>query len=154
MPETPTLTIQRLTSRNKEKSPTREELRRAAGFRLALRHFYAATERVVRSCGITPRQYLLLLVLESSGQRRPLTIGQLSESLGLVPSTMTELVDRAEQAGLLKRVHAQDDGRVFHVCATKEGRRRFVKAFRQLEHERRAVAEEGLRLLEDLKTPS
>ena len=109
---------------------------------------------MARSCGITPRQYLLLLVLESSGQRKPLTIGQLSESLGLAPSTMTELVDRAEQAGLLRRAHAQHDGRVFHVCATNEGRKRLVKAFRQLEDERRAVAEVALRLLEDAKTPS
>ena len=131
--------------------PSREELRRAAGFRLALRHFYAATGRVVRSCGLTPRQYLLLLVLESSSARKPPTIGELSESLGLVPSTMTELVDRAEQAGLLRRIHAQHDRRVFHVCATNEGRKRLVKAFRQLEDERRAVAEVALSLLE---TPS
>ncbi len=98
---------------------------------------------------MTPRQYLLLLVLESSGARKPLKIGELSESLGLVPSTMTELVHRAERAGLLERVHAKNDRRVFHVCATKEGRKRFVRAFRQLEDERRAIAGEALRLVED-----
>lgn len=132
--------------------PSREELRRAAGFRLALRHFYAATGRVARSCGLTPRQYLLLLVLESSGARKPLKIGELSESLGLVPSTMTELVDRAERAGLLERVHAKHDRRVFHVYATKEGRKRFVRAFRQLEDERRALAGEALKLVEEPET--
>jgi DNA-binding MarR family transcriptional regulator len=109
---------------------------------------------VARSCGITPRQYLLLLVLESSGRRKPLTIGELSESLGLAPSTMTELIDRAEEAGLLRRAHAQHDRRVFHVCATNEGRKRLVNAFRQLEDERRAVAEVALRLVEVAKNPS
>ena len=127
--------------------PSRDELRRAAAFRLALRHFYAATGRVARSCELTPRQYLVLLVLESAGAKEPMTIGELAESLGLAPSTMTELADRAERAGLLERVHAKHDRRVFHVCATKEGRKRFVAAFRLLEDERRAVAGEALKLV-------
>ena len=108
---------------------------------------------MARSYGLTPRQYLLLLVLESSGARKPPKIGELSESLGLAPSTMTELVDRAERAGLLERVHAKHDRRVFHVCATKEGRKRFVKAFRQLEDERRALAGEALKLVPDPEKP-
>lgn len=138
-----------MTSRSNKTSPSREELRRAAAFRLALRQFYAATGRVARSCALTPRQYLVLLVLESSGAKNPLTIGELAESLGLAPSTMTELADRAERAGLLVRVHAEHDGRVFYVCATKEGRKRFVTAFRLLEDERRALAGEALSLVED-----
>jgi DNA-binding MarR family transcriptional regulator len=103
----------------------------------------------VRSCGLTPRQYLLLLVLESSQPRKATRIGELSEALGLVPSTVTELLDRAEAAGLLERAGATHDGRVTHVRATAEGRKRFVKAFRELADERREVAGTALSLLEE-----
>jgi DNA-binding MarR family transcriptional regulator len=139
----------RVPVRSKSTTPSREELRRAADFRLALRRFHAATERVVRSSELTYRQYLLLLVLESSLLRKPTTVGDLSEALGLAPSTMTELLDRAEHAGLLERTHAAHDGRVFHVRATREGRKRLAKAFRELADERRAVAGTALTLLED-----
>jgi DNA-binding MarR family transcriptional regulator len=39
-----------------------------------------------------------LLILESSPRRTSTTIGELSEALGLAPSTMTELLDRAQAA--------------------------------------------------------
>ena len=71
-------------------------------FRLALRRFHAVTERAVRQAGLTSRQYLLLLVIESSPPRKPVRIGDLSDALGLVPSSMTELLDRAESAGILR----------------------------------------------------
>jgi DNA-binding MarR family transcriptional regulator len=90
-----------------------------------------------------------LLILESSPRRELTRIGELSEALGLVPSTMTELLDRAEAAGLLERADAAHDGRVTHVRATAEGRKRLAKAFRELADERRTVAETALPLLED-----
>lgn len=119
--------------------PSREELRRAADFRLALRRFHEVTRRVARAHGLTSRQYLLLLILESSEARRR-TIGELTNALQLVPSTMTGLLDRAEVAGLLERSPAPEDGRVAYVQATPEGRRRLIAAFRELADERRAVA--------------
>jgi DNA-binding MarR family transcriptional regulator len=127
--------------------PSQRELRRAADFRLALRRFHAATERIVRGRGITPRQYLLLLVLESSPEKS-LTIGELSQTFALAPSTMTELLDRAEEAGVLERVEAEHDRRVFYVRATSEGRRRLAACFGELATERRALARVALPLLE------
>jgi DNA-binding MarR family transcriptional regulator len=103
----------------------------------------------VRSCGLTPRQYLLLLVLESAPRPKLVRIGDLSDALGLGRSTMTELLDRAEAAGLLERAGARHDGRVTHVRATAEGRKRFARAFRELADERRAVAGTALPLLEE-----
>jgi DNA-binding MarR family transcriptional regulator len=140
--------IDHLSSR-RSRAPSKEELRRAADFRLALRHFHAATDRVVRSCGLTPRQYLLLLILESTPREKSTRIGELSAALGLVPSTVTELLDRAEAAGLLERADAAHDGRVTHVRATAEGRKRLAKAFRELEDERRAVAGTAVPLLDE-----
>jgi DNA-binding MarR family transcriptional regulator len=130
-------------------APRREELERAATFRLALRRFHAATERAVRQAGLTSRQYLLLLVIESSPARKPIRIGDLSEALGLAPSSMTELLDRAESAGILQRTNSAYDGRVTHVGSTQEGRRRLAKAFHDLADERRVVAGKALSLLAD-----
>jgi DNA-binding MarR family transcriptional regulator len=93
-----------------------------------------------------------LLVLEASPRREPTRIGELSEALGLVPSTVTELLDRAEASGLLERTDAAHDGRVTHVRATAEGRRRLVKAFRELADERRTVAGTALQLLDEAET--
>jgi DNA-binding MarR family transcriptional regulator len=90
-----------------------------------------------------------LLILESSPRRELTRIVELSEALGLVPSTMTELLDRAEAAGLLERADAAHDGRVTHVRATADGRKRLAKAFRELADERRNVAGTASALLED-----
>lgn len=62
---------------------------------------------------------------------------------------MTELLDRAEVAGLLERANAAHDGRMTHVRPTAEGRKRLAKAFRELADERRTVAGTALPLLED-----
>ena len=131
------------------KAPRREELERAATFRLALRRFHAVTDRAVRQAGLTSRQYLLLLVIESSPPRKPVRIGDLSDALGLVPSSMTELLDRAESAGILQRTSSAHDGRVTNVRSTPEGRRRLARAFHDLADERRIVAGKALSLLAD-----
>ena len=76
-------------------------------------------------------------------------IGDLAETLNLVPSSMTELLDRAESAGLVERVASPEDGRVTHVRSTAEGRLRLGNAFRELADERRVLAGTALALLRD-----
>jgi MarR family transcriptional regulator, organic hydroperoxide resistance regulator len=129
-------------------TPSRAALEHAVAFRLALRQFHAVTERAVRSAGLTSRQYLLLLVLESSPRRAGIRVGDLADALELVPSSMTELIDRAESAGLVKRAHSAEDGRVTHVRSTDEGRARLNRAFFDLEDERRALAGSALTLID------
>ena len=122
---------------------------RAAEFRLALGRFHSVTDRVARSAGLTSRQYLLLLVLESSPPRTEVRVGELAETLNLAPSSMTELLDRAESTGLIERVDSAHDGRVTQVRSTAEGRRRLSKAFRELADERRVLAGTAVGLLAD-----
>jgi DNA-binding MarR family transcriptional regulator len=129
--------------------PSSKQLQDAASFRLALRHFHTATDRVVRSHGLTSRQYLLLLTVESWPSAEPATIGALGEVLGLMPSTMTEFLQRGEDAGLFRRQQSDRDGRVVYVGATAEGRRRMRRAFWALAEERRAVAEIAQSLLRE-----
>ena len=64
---------------------------------------------------------------------------ELGQRLHLAQSTVTELVNRAAQAGLVRRGTSPDDGRVVYVQLTEEGDRRFAEAFRALAHERRAL---------------
>jgi DNA-binding MarR family transcriptional regulator len=128
--------------------PSRGELREAADLRLAIRRFHSVTERIVREFGLTYRQYLLLLVIESAPRGDRLSVGNLSSALKLAASSMTELVDRGVEAGLLERVQADHDARVFYVRATREGRKRMIKAFRALASERASLATTAARLLD------
>jgi DNA-binding MarR family transcriptional regulator len=119
-------------------------MKRAADFRLALRRFQVVTERAAKSAGLTSRQYLLLLVIESSTRRDGVRLGDLANALELMPSSMTELIDRAERAGLLERVHSPEDARVTHVRVTREGRARLSTAFCELADEREMLASSAL----------
>jgi DNA-binding MarR family transcriptional regulator len=115
-------------------------VRRAAAFRVALREFARETEQAARKSGLTPQRYLLLLLVKGAedGSERA-TISNLGQRLHLAQSTVTELVNRAAQAGLVRRGTSADDGRVVNVELTEEGDRRFADAFRALAHERRAL---------------
>ena len=69
------------------------------------------------------------------------TVTELSERLQLAQSTVTELVGRAEQAGLVIRKPSETDARVAYVCLTEEGERRLDRAFSILESERETLRE-------------
>ena len=113
-----------------------------AEFRAALRSFLRRTERVARSSGLTPQRYLLLLMIKGSkaGDEQS-TVTELSERLQLAQSTVTELVRRAEEAGLLERERSSSDARVAHLRLSSEGERRLNNAFTGLAAERHALAD-------------
>ena len=54
---------------------------------------------------------------------RRLRMAELADYLGLEKSTMSGLVERAEQRGLVAREKSADDGRAVDVFMTPEGRR-------------------------------
>jgi DNA-binding MarR family transcriptional regulator len=108
-----------------------------AEFRAALRQFLRRSERVARQSGLTPQRHLLLLMIKGAptGDEQS-TVTQLSERLQLAQSTVTELVRRAEEAGLIERTQSQRDARVAHLRLTAEGERRLMLSFTELETER------------------
>lgn len=108
-----------------------------AEFRSALRMFLRRSERVARKSGLTPQRYLLLLMVKGapSGDERS-TVTELAHRLQLAQSTVTELVSRAESAGLIAREQSQTDARVAHLRLTREGERRLELAFTALGTER------------------
>src|SRR3954454_19657033 len=82
----------------------------AAEFRSLLRRFLRRSEEVSRRHGLTHRQYLLLLMIKAAKETSdPGTIGGLVERLARTQSTATELVQRAEEAGLVTRRASPDD---------------------------------------------
>src|ERR671930_1953829 len=102
-----------------------DEAARVAEFRSALRRFLRITERNARSSGLTPQRYLLLLMIKGApNHSQQSTVTELSDRLQLAQSTVTELVRRAEEAGLIDREQSQADARVAHLRLTPEGERR------------------------------
>jgi DNA-binding MarR family transcriptional regulator len=117
-----------------------KEYARAAELREALRLFQRRTEEVTASHGLTPRTYQLLLMIKtsrSSDEKAGLT--ELEERLQLGKSTVTELVLRAEQRGLVRRSLDRGRGRGISISLTATGRRRLAAALAELGDERRRL---------------
>jgi DNA-binding MarR family transcriptional regulator len=117
-----------------------DEYIRVAEFRAALRRFLRRSERVARESGLTPQRYLLLLMIKGSADSsQRSTVTELADRLQLAQSTVTELVGRAEEAGLVEREPSAADGRVAHLRLTEEGETRLARAFTGLAAERKAL---------------
>ena len=119
-------------------TPSVEDFAAVAEFRAALRQFLRRSERVARASGLTPQRHLLLLMIKGApdGSERS-TVTELAQRLQLAQSTVTELVRRAEEAGLVERAPSPSDGRVAHLRLSDEGERRLGRTFIELEAERR-----------------
>ena len=117
-----------------------DEYVRVAEFRAALRRFLRRTERIARDSGLTPQRYLLLLMIKGAadGSERA-TVTTLADRLQLAQSTVTELVGRAEDAGLVTREPSRADGRVAYLGLTERGEELLASAFTGLEAERRSL---------------
>jgi DNA-binding MarR family transcriptional regulator len=114
-----------------------EDVVRVAEFRAALRQFLRRSERTARSSGLTPQRHLLLLMIKGAPDlSQQSTVTELADRLQLAQSTVTELVRRAEEAGLVEREQSANDARVAHLRLSDEGERRLASAFTNLASER------------------
>jgi DNA-binding MarR family transcriptional regulator len=119
--------------------PSDTDFEDAARLRTALRRFLRQSETITRRHGLSPRHYELLLMIRASAGGRS-TVSQLVELLLLTQSTVTELVQRAEERGLLHRRPSPDDGRIVHLTLTDDGERRLLAGFAELGPERDRLA--------------
>jgi DNA-binding MarR family transcriptional regulator len=110
----------------------------AAAFRAALRRFLRTSEDAARAAGITPRQHLLLLQIAGC-ESGTATVTGLIDKLALTQSAVTELVQRAEQAGLVDRAVSPSDGRVAVLSLTAFGEARLAEVHNALGPERAAL---------------
>lgn len=118
-----------------------DEILSAAAYRTALRKFLARTEVVAASAGLSSQRYnLLLLVKAGEMSDEPVTVGRLTDLLELRQTAVSELVRRAEEAGLVHRVRSTLDARTSLIRLTEEGDRRLMQAFRALRSDRAELA--------------
>lgn len=96
-----------------------------AEFRAALRLFQRRSEEIARRWALTPQRYLMLLMIRGApdGSQR-LNLTQLAERLQLSRNGVTELANRAEEAGLVEREGDVVDQRLVYLHLTREGERR------------------------------
>jgi DNA-binding MarR family transcriptional regulator len=118
-----------------------EDYQHAAELRAALRRFLRTSEEAARRHGLTPRRHLLLLMIKGAPDgSESSTVSVLCDRLQLAQSTVTELVQRAEAVGLVRREQSGADGRVVHLLLTAEGERRLAGLSAELRPEREALA--------------
>ncbi|HEY1282463.1 MAG TPA: MarR family transcriptional regulator [Acidimicrobiales bacterium] len=99
------------------------EYRELLAFRTGLRRFLRWSDEQAASAGLTGQQHQLLLAIRGhEGPGQP-TIGDVAEHLLLRHHSAVELVDRAEQGGLVQRVVDDEDRRVVRLDLTGKGRR-------------------------------
>jgi DNA-binding MarR family transcriptional regulator len=100
---------------------SKEEYEALFGFRYALRRFLRFSEQGARSAGLTPQQHQLLLAVKGQPERDWASVSDLAEALQVRHHTAVELVDRCEQAGLVRRAASPTDRRLVRVGLTEKG---------------------------------
>lgn len=99
----------------------KEDFEALANFRFGIRRYLRFSEEIVRSHGLTPQHYQLLLALKGFPDREWATVMELAERLQLRHHSVVELINRAQNQGLVLRTRHPDDGRAVQVTLTKEG---------------------------------
>jgi DNA-binding MarR family transcriptional regulator len=118
-----------------------------AWFRYRVRRFQRFSERVARSCGITPQQHQLLLGVAGYTGRGWATISELAEFLQGRHNAVVGLVQRAAEHGLVRKNPGENDRRFVKVRLTRKGYTILDKISRMNIAELRALQ------LEIMKTP-
>lgn len=109
--------------------PTRSPVTAAEVWRLLLTcamSQFGRTASIAQGLGLTPGHLKALLALDPD---EPQAMGTLAQSFACDASTMTWLVDRLEEKGLVERKGLKNDRRVKTVALTSEG----VKTKEELE---------------------
>src|SRR5690625_1022309 len=105
-----------LNNYSKEKSiiNTEKDLRWIAGI------IKRNGRKILKNYPITSPQFI---ALQWVIDREKITIGELSDKIGLAFSTTTDLVDRMEKNGLVERVRDHSDRRVVRILPLDKGKR-------------------------------
>jgi DNA-binding MarR family transcriptional regulator len=101
--------------------PARSDFEHLLAFRTSLRRFQRWSEDQARAAGLTHVQHQLLVAVKGHPGGEPPTVGDLSGYLLQRHHSTVELVDRAETAGLVRRMPDPRDARLVRVCLTARG---------------------------------
>ena len=86
-----------------------------------MRGFMQWSEERAQEEGMTHLQHQLLLAVRAHDDRRGPTVGEAADYLMMTPSSASELVDRAEAGGFLRRQRSGEDARVVRLHLTDLG---------------------------------
>jgi DNA-binding MarR family transcriptional regulator len=106
---------------------TKADFEALARFRFGLRRYLRFSEQTVRSHGLTPQQYQLLLALKGFPGREWASVSELADRLQLRHHSVGELVNRAQAQGLVTRASHPTDARVVRVEMTLDGERALAR---------------------------
>ncbi len=123
---------------------TDAEYKALAQFRRALRSFLHFSEEAAKGAGLTPSQHQLLLAIRGADTPEAPTIGEVADWMKLRHHSTVELVDRAEQSGLVVRVPDPNDHRRQRLALTKLGKTKLDELSVLHREELRRFQEEGL----------
>lgn len=79
-------------------------------------------KEALATVGLSPAKHAVLSQLAQAGE--PLTLSELASRVCCVRSNMTQLVDRLEAEGLVRRVDDPDDRRIVRAAITPLGKAR------------------------------
>jgi DNA-binding MarR family transcriptional regulator len=90
---------------------------------------------------MTSERYELLLAIKALQEDGlPATVSELTATLGVAQVSVTQLVRRVEDAGLLSREVSPSDARIRHLKLTRRGERQLARAITGLAEERARLA--------------
>ena len=101
---------------------TKKQFQLLAEFRHQMRRFERFSELAIKSAGLTPQQYLLMLQIKGTPDRDWATVGELAERLQIQHHGAVALVNRCEARGFVsKRIDEHDRRQVqVHLCPEGE----------------------------------
>lgn len=85
---------------------------------VASRTVIGAYRPILEPLGLTHPQYLVMLALWDDA---PLRFGEISSTLRLDPATLSPIIKRLEQSGLIARTPVVGDERTFSLAPTEAG---------------------------------
>jgi len=100
---------------------SKQEFEALARFRFGIRRYLRYSEDIVRSHGVSPQQYQLLLALKGFPGRESATVAELAERLQLRHHSAVELINRAQRAGLVDRSPHPENARAVNISLTDDG---------------------------------
>ncbi|OQX36258.1 MAG: MarR family transcriptional regulator [Oceanospirillales bacterium LUC14_002_19_P2] len=77
------------------------------------------SKRIVKACGLTIPQVMVLRAIESLGD---VTVRRISDDVSLSQATVTTILNRLEDRQLIERIRSASDRRVVNARLTTDGR--------------------------------
>jgi DNA-binding MarR family transcriptional regulator len=102
---------------------TKDGFVRLSAFRYQLRRFLRFSEDACQAEGVSMLQYQLMLHTQGFEERDWASISELADRLQAKPHGVVALVDRCEEADLVRRKVNADDKRLVEVHLTARGRK-------------------------------